>query len=357
MRSAGGLENVARSLGKSPAQALEHHVAAGGTRHHRGRRALVFLAIANELTATLLLAPNGTRTLATGFWALMTSEIDYVAAARPCADYGGAVARSPGFFTLNLNVRRDYEHARTARYRKILQCIRVLEHIDLQVAAGNHDDRRPSGSAKTTLRIIAGLKSPTADKFCCRGKRWATAAAGCRHLRGIGFVRRMARIPHFTVAGNIGLASKAASAKQRRIEGADGMVALDRHLAALWRTKLSGGQRQRVALARALSQQPRLMLLDEPFSALDTGLRAATRKAVAELLTEAKVASSWSPAIRARRCNSPIRWRSCATVGWRDRRARRIFICARSMNRPASFLGETLVLTAELWRTAGPTAR
>ncbi|ELH4239644.1 MULTISPECIES: ABC transporter permease [Serratia] len=74
------LENVARSLGKSPAQALWSttlRLAAPGA---AAGAALVFLAIANELTATLLLAPNGTRTLATGFWAL-TSEIDYVAAA------------------------------------------------------------------------------------------------------------------------------------------------------------------------------------------------------------------------------------------------------------------------------------
>ena len=74
------LENVARSLGKSPAQALWSttlRLAAPGA---AAGAALVFPAIANELTATLLLAPNGTRTLATGFWAL-TSEIDYVAAA------------------------------------------------------------------------------------------------------------------------------------------------------------------------------------------------------------------------------------------------------------------------------------
>ena len=74
------LENVARSLGRSPAQALwavTLRLAAPGA---AAGAALVFLAIVNELTATLLLAPNGTRTLATGFWAL-TSEIDYAAAA------------------------------------------------------------------------------------------------------------------------------------------------------------------------------------------------------------------------------------------------------------------------------------
>ncbi|MFS2223655.1 ABC transporter permease [Pantoea sp. B65] len=74
------LENAARSLGKTPLQALWHttmRLAAPGA---AAGAALVFLAITNELTATLLLSPNGTRTLATGFWAL-TSEIDYVAAA------------------------------------------------------------------------------------------------------------------------------------------------------------------------------------------------------------------------------------------------------------------------------------
>ncbi|MFJ3485357.1 ABC transporter permease [Pseudomonas sp. NPDC090202] len=74
------LENIARSLGRTPAQALWRvtlRLAAPGA---AAGAALVFLAIANELTATLLLAPSGTRTLATGFWA-MTSEIDYAAAA------------------------------------------------------------------------------------------------------------------------------------------------------------------------------------------------------------------------------------------------------------------------------------
>ena len=74
------LENVARSLGRSPARALwsiTMRLAAPGA---TAGAALVFLGVSNELTATLLLSPLGTRTLSTGFWAL-TSEIDYVAAA------------------------------------------------------------------------------------------------------------------------------------------------------------------------------------------------------------------------------------------------------------------------------------
>ncbi|ASM31176.1 Fe(3+) ions import ATP-binding protein FbpC [Serratia marcescens] len=236
---------------------------------------------------------------------------------------------------------------------KSYNAIRVLEHIDLQVAAGSRTAIvGPSGSGKTTLlRIIAGFEIPDGGQILLQGQAMGNGGGWVpAHLRGIGFVPQDgALFPHFTVAGNIGFGLKGSKReKQHRIEALMEMVALDRRLAALWPHELSGGQQQRVALARALSQQPRLMLLDEPFSALDTGLRAATRKAVAELLTEAKVASilvthDQSEALSFADQVAVMRNGRLAQVGTPQD------LYLRPVDEPtASFLGETLVLTAEL---------
>lgn len=150
----------------------------------------------------------------------------------------------------------------------------------------------PSGSGKTTLlRLIAGFEAPDAGSIVLDG---ATVADAQRfipaHLRNIGLVAQDgALFPHLSVADNIGFGLGRLSDRADRILALMDMVELDRSLLARRPHELSGGQQQRVALARALARQPRLMLLDEPFSALDTGLREATRKSVARVLGEAGI--------------------------------------------------------------------
>jgi iron(III) transport system ATP-binding protein len=108
------------------------------------------------------------------------------------------------------------------------------------------------------------------------------------HLRRIGYLPQDGGLfPHLSVADNIRFGVQGRSAQRsKRVAELLEMVALDPAIGSRSPHELSGGQQQRVALARALSQRPRLMLLDEPFSALDTGLRAATRQAIGDLLTQ-----------------------------------------------------------------------
>ncbi|MGH8374697.1 MAG: ABC transporter ATP-binding protein, partial [Pseudomonas sp.] len=170
----------------------------------------------------------------------------------------------------------------------------ALDNVSLSVPSGSRTVIvGPSGSGKTTLlRMIAGFEFPDAGRLSLNGQ---TLVDGTHevpaHQRLIGYVPHDgALFPHMTVAANIGfgLATKGTEKHQRVAELMDS-VALDAKMAERWPHELSGGQQQRVALARALAQQPRLMLLDEPFSALDTGLRAAMRKMVARLLEDAGV--------------------------------------------------------------------
>ena len=172
--------------------------------------------------------------------------------------------------------------------------VTALDGVDLGVSAGSRTAIvGPSGSGKTTLlRIIAGFEAPDAGKVLLDGQLLADGPdAVPAHQRGIGYVPQDgALFPHLSVADNIGFGlARRALQRDRRICELMDMVALDPALSSRRPHELSGGQQQRVALARALAQRPRLMLLDEPFSALDTGLRAATRKAVAQLLSVAGI--------------------------------------------------------------------
>lgn len=172
----------------------------------------------------------------------------------------------------------------------------ALDRVSLEVAPGSRTAIvGPSGSGKSTLlRLIAGFEAPDSGRIVFDGK---TLADGPNfvpaHKRGIGIVAQDgALFPHLTVADNIGFGlARATPDRDKRILQLLDMVDLDRTMLSRRPHQLSGGQQQRVALARALAMQPRLMLLDEPFSALDTGLREAMRHAVGRVLNAAGIAS------------------------------------------------------------------
>ncbi len=182
------------------------------------------------------------------------------------------------------------------RYGTVLALDGVSLGVSLGVAAGSRTAIvGPSGSGKTTLlRLIAGFEAPDTGRIVLDGELLADGAAAMPAFRrGVGVVMQDgALFPHLDVAENIGFGLPGNLRGQAaRIAELLGMVGLPIAMASRRPDALSGGQQQRVALARALARKPRLMLLDEPFSALDTGLRAATRKAVATLLADAGIAT------------------------------------------------------------------
>ena len=178
--------------------------------------------------------------------------------------------------------------------RKSYGAALALDGVSMDIAQGSRTAIvGPSGSGKTTLlRILAGFEVPDAGSVTLGGELLANeSTAIAAHLRGIGYVPQDgALFPHLRVADNVGFGlARHMSGRKERIEELMDMVALDRAMLQRYPHELSGGQQQRVALARALAQRPQLMLMDEPFSALDTGLRAATRKAVTQLLDKAGI--------------------------------------------------------------------
>jgi iron(III) transport system ATP-binding protein len=172
---------------------------------------------------------------------------------------------------------------------------RVLDSIDLTVPTGSKTVIvGSSGSGKTTLlRLLSGFDFP--DSGTIRIGSEIVAGSGVAipaHRRGIGHVAQDgALFPHLTVGQNVafGLARHERENNNSIVEDLLDLVSLDPSLASRRPDELSGGQQQRVALARAMARKPAVMLLDEPFSALDTGLRAATRELVAEALSSAGI--------------------------------------------------------------------
>ena len=169
----------------------------------------------------------------------------------------------------------------------------AVDGVDLDVGAGEFVAvLGPSGCGKTTLlRLIAGFERPDAGGIEIAGR----AVVGPRlsvppERRRVGMVfQDSALFPHLDVAGNIGFG---VSRRRRGTRVAEllALVGLA-GLAARMPHELSGGQQQRVALARALAPNPALILLDEPFSALDATLRSELRLEVREILRRANASA------------------------------------------------------------------
>ena len=160
----------------------------------------------------------------------------------------------------------------------------ALDNVSLTVESGQLVALLgPSGSGKTTLlRVIAGLEEPDSGSIQLHGEETTHELAASR---GIGFVfQHYALFRHMSVFGNIAFGLRVQQRKIRpsrkeiheRVEELLKLVQLESY-ARLHPDQLSGGQRQRVALARALAVRPKVLLLDEPFSALDAKVRKDLR--------------------------------------------------------------------------------
>jgi molybdate transport system ATP-binding protein len=162
--------------------------------------------------------------------------------------------------------------------------VTVAAHLDVSLPAGTILVLfGPSGSGKTTVvRALAGLERPEQGHITFAGERWLDAGRGVfvePQQRRIGYVfQESALFPHLSVMENVRYGSRPPHLKVG--PGPDDLLDLldIRQIAERRPRQLSGGQAQRVALARALAAGPRLLLLDEPFAALDTPARSALRR-------------------------------------------------------------------------------
>jgi len=149
-----------------------------------------------------------------------------------------------------------------------------------------------SGAGKSMiLRCIAGIETPTRGRIVLNGRVLFDSEQGINlpsRDRRIGFlVQNYALFPHMTVAQNIAFGlPKKLSDNSMRVQVEEQLIAMQlQGLGDRYPHQLSGGQQQRVALARALASQPEALLLDEPFSALDTHLRSQLEQQMTETLT------------------------------------------------------------------------
>jgi sulfate/thiosulfate transport system ATP-binding protein len=168
----------------------------------------------------------------------------------------------------------------------------ALDDVSVDVESGSLTALLgPSGSGKSTLlRVIAGLEQPDAGAVFISGKE-ATALAPQK--RGVGFVfQHYAPFKHMTVWENVAFGLKIRRKPKAEVrERVDGLLELVQlaGLGGRYPAQLSGGQRQRMALARALAPEPEVLLLDEPFGALDARVRAELREWLRRLHDEVHV--------------------------------------------------------------------
>ena len=165
--------------------------------------------------------------------------------------------------------------------------VSVLRGIDLEIPDGSLTAvLGASGSGKTTLlRVIAGFERAQAGTVELGGKMLDNGSVWVApERRGITFVSQDGSLfPHLNIAGNVGFGLPRGDRTPGRVRELLRLVGLD-GLQKRYPHELSGGEQQRVSLARALAPRPRLMLLDEPFSALDETLRGSLRQEVLGVL-------------------------------------------------------------------------
>ncbi len=168
----------------------------------------------------------------------------------------------------------------------------ALDNVSLAIASGSLTALLgPSGSGKSTLlRVIAGLEPPDEGHVSILGDEVTQVPA---QERGVGFVfQHYAAFKHMTVRENVGFGLKIRKRPKAEIRGrVDELLDLVqlKGLADRYPAQLSGGQRQRMALARALAVEPRVLLLDEPFGALDARVRRELRSWLRRLHDDVQV--------------------------------------------------------------------
>ena len=172
----------------------------------------------------------------------------------------------------------------------------LLADLHLQVQSGETVAiLGPSGSGKSTLlKIIAGLEAADSGQVFCQGQDISALPA---HLRRFALMfQDFALFPHLNVQDNVafGLVEQGQSRSQARAQAQTMLQRFGMAAHALGRVwQLSGGEQQRVALARALITRPRVLLLDEPFSALDAQLRTNLRAEFAQHIASWPMAVVW----------------------------------------------------------------